>query len=70
MIISKRQVKRIAISIDTRLLTACDKYLEKLAENEITNIQSKSQLIEQALLMYFDTLHKMQLTEGENDNAN
>ena len=70
MIISKRKTKRISISIDTRLLTACDKYLEKLNDSEITSITTKSQLVEQALLMYFDTLHKMTLDEGRNDNAN
>ncbi len=50
--------------MDERLLNACEKYLEKVQEAGVNNLETKSQLIEQALLMYFDTLRQM------NENTN
>ena len=58
------------ITMDTRLVEACDKYLDKLQESGVGNIATKSQLIEQALLHYFDDLATMneKLTKGENES--
>ena len=61
-----RSIKRISISMDVRLITACDKFLEKLNDSQISSITTKSQLIEQALLCYFATLEQnLKLEKGE-----
>ena len=64
---AKRETQRIMITMDKRLVVACDKYIEKVQEAGVSGITTKSQLIEQALLMYFDILAKQnaQLTKGE-----
>lgn len=51
-------------------MTACDKYLEKVQEAGVGQIETKSQLIEQALLMYFDTLAQLNTNERRKENAN
>lgn len=52
--------------MDVRLITACDKFLEKLNDSQISSITTKSQLIEQALLCYFATLEQnLKLEKGE-----
>ena len=56
--------------MDKRLVVACDKYLAKVQEAGVGNLETKSQLIEQALLMYFDTLAQLNTNEGRKDNAN
>ncbi len=55
------------ISMDERLIKACDKFIDKLLENNISFIQTKSQLVEQALLKYFNDLEfkHEELTKGE-----
>ena len=60
------------ISMDTRLILACDKYLDKVQKAGITSITTKSQLIEQALLYYFGEMAKLNesLTKGEDRNEN
>ena len=58
------------ITMDKRLVVACDKYLDKVQEAGIGNISTKSQLIEQALLLYFDTLEKLNTMKGEKNNGN
>lgn len=70
--IAKRKVQRVMITMDTRLITACDKYLDKLQEAGVGNIVTKSQLIERALLFYFEELARqnLSLTKGENKDEN
>lgn len=60
------------ISMDTRLILACDKYLEKVQQAGITSMVTKSQLIEQALLFYFNELAKQNesLMKGDKENEN
>lgn len=52
--------------MDKRLVVACDKFIQKLLESNVSLIQTKSQLIEQALLKYFNDLQETQeITKGE-----
>ena len=56
------------ITIDKKLVELCDKYLEARAEKEITSVDTKSKLIEVALVHYFNTLADLmdqELTKGE-----
>ena len=54
------------ITMDKRLVIACDKFINKLLESNVSLIQTKSQLIEQALLKYFNDLQETQeVTKGE-----
>lgn len=57
------------ITMDKRLVLACDKFIENLNKREISTITTKSQLIEQALLCYFDTLNnQINETKGEQES--
>lgn len=60
------------ITMDTRLILACDKYLDKVQQAGISSLTTRSQLIEQALLFYFDELARQNesLTKGEDKNEN
>ena len=70
--IPKRETKRVTITMDTRLILACDKYLDKVQQAGISSLTTRSQLIEQALLFYFDELARQNesLTKGEDRNEN
>ena len=59
----KRDVQRVMITMDKRLVIACDKFIEVIQKRGISNITTKSQLIEQALLCYFDTLQQVTTRE-------
>lgn len=61
----KRDVQRVMITMDKRLVIACDKFIEVIQQRGISNITTKSQLIEQALLCYFDTLQNQVTTKEE-----
>lgn len=63
-----RKTQRISITMDTRLVIACDKYLAKVQEVGVNGMTTKSQLIEQALLLYFDQLAKLNLEKGEEES--
>ena len=63
----KRKTQRVTITMDTRLIDACDKYLAKVQEVGVSGMTTKSQLIEQALLLYFDQLAKLNLGKGEEE---
>ena len=58
--------------MDTRLILACDKYLDKVQQAGISSLTTKSQLIEQALLLYFDELARQNesLMKGDKKNEN
>ena len=62
-----REVKRVMITMDERLVAACDKFIEEIQKRQIGGLSTKSQLIEQALLCYFDTL-STQIMKGENES--
>ena len=64
----KRDVQRVMITMDKRLVIACDKFIEIIQQRGISNITTKSQLIEQALLCYFDTLNQQVTTKEENEH--
>ena len=64
----KRKTQRVMITMDTRLIDACDTYLEKLQEVGVSGITTKSQLIEQALLLYFDQLALLNSKKGEEES--
>lgn len=64
----KREVQRVMITMDKRLVIACDKFIEVIQDRGISNITTKSQLIEQALLCYFDTLENQITRKEENDH--
>ena len=64
----KRDVQRVMITMDKRLVIACDKFIEVIQQRGISNITTKSQLIEQALLCYFDTLNQQVTTKEENEH--
>lgn len=64
----KRDVQRVMITMDKRLVIACDKFIEIIQKRGISNITTKSQLIEQALLCYFDTLNQQVTTKEENEH--
>lgn len=59
------KTQRVMITMDTRLIDACDKYLLKVQDAGVSGIRTKSQLIEQALLLYFDQLAKLTLEKGD-----
>ena len=68
--VGKRKT-RVQITMDNRLLEACDKFIKNINQKEISSIQTRSDLVETALLMYFDTLaERMSLTKGENTDEN
>ena len=62
---SKREVQRVMITMDKRLVVACDKFIQVIQDRGISTITTKSQLIEQALLCYFDTLEHSVTAKGE-----
>ena len=62
-----REVKRVMITMDERLVAACDKFIEEIQKRQIGGLSTKSQLIEQALLCYFDTLNT-QIMKGEKES--
>ena len=64
--------KRIMVSIDERLIEAMDKYIQKLADSSVTHIETKSQLIEEAICTYFSVVKAQQdsLTKGVNKDEN
>lgn len=64
----KREVQRVMITMDKRLVVACDKFIEVIQDRGISNITTKSQLIEQALLCYFDTLENQITRKEENEH--
>jgi len=64
----KRKTQRVMITMDTRLIDACDKYLEKVQEVGVSGLTTKSQLIEQALLLYFDQLALLNSKKGEEES--
>ena len=64
----KRKTQRVMITMDTRLVTACDKYLAKVQEVGVSGMTTKSQLIEQALLLYFDQLALLNSKKGEEES--
>ena len=64
----KRDVQRVMITMDKRLVIACDKFIYAIQKRGISNITTKSQLIEQALLCYFDTLNQQVTTKEENEH--
>ena len=66
--VNKERNIRVSITLDKRLVNACDKYIAKVQENSLNpTITNRSQLITQALCHYFDTLAKLnlELTKGE-----
>ena len=67
ILVNKEKNIRISITLDKRLVVACDKYIAKVQETLNPTITNRSQLITQALCHYFDTLAKMnlELTKGE-----
>ena len=68
--VAKRKT-RVQVTMDNRLLEAVDKFIENINQREVSSIQTRSNLIETALLMYFDTLaERMSLTKGENTDEN
>ena len=58
--------------MDTRLILACDKYLHNVQQAGISSLTTMSQLIEQALLLYFDELARQNesLMKGDKKNEN
>lgn len=66
----KREKKRLLITLDSELVAVCDMYLDKLAETG-SFMRTKSDLITQALNVYFDKLStQLEAIKGGNDNAN
>ena len=58
MPVAKRK-RRIMITMDVRLVEACDTYIEKLRDSGVPCIDTKSDLIERALVNYFETLDQL-----------
>ena len=52
----KRETQRVMITMDKRLILACDKFIDKVQSAGVNSMTTKSQLIEQALVFYFTTL--------------
>lgn len=60
------------ITLREDLLIACDKFLDKLQEQGITEITTKSQLITRALVYYFEDIAFVNesLMKGDKRNEN
>ena len=66
---TKPKKVRVMISVDERVLKAMEKYIQKLQEAKVSQIDTKSKLIEEAILTYFNLLSfnfQEKLTEGGN----
>ena len=70
MTIAKAKFKRVMITMDERLVIACDKFIEKLQENNVSIIKTKSQLVEKALLRYFNELEETLMEEVKKEHEN
>ena len=70
MTIAKVKVKRVMITMDERLVIACDKFIEKLQESNVSIIKTKSQLVEKALLKYFNDLSETLMEEEKKEHEN
>lgn len=71
MPVAKRK-RRVMITLDVRLVEACDLYIEKCKEAKIPCVDTKSDLIERALVKYFDSLDQLcnSLLKEENKHEN
>ena len=58
------------ITMDERLVIACDKFIEKLQESNVSIIKTKSQLVEKALLKYFNDLSETLMEEEKKEHEN
>ena len=70
MTIAKAKFKRVMITMDERLVIACDKFIEKLQESNVSIIKTKSQLVEKALLKYFNDLSETLIKEENIEHEN
>ena len=70
--VKKMPRKRILVTIDVRLIEAMDKYLNKLQDSGVTHLNTKSQLIEEAICVYFSVAKQESdsLTKGVNKDEN
>ena len=64
---TKPKKVRVMISMDERVLQAMEMYIQKLQEAKVSQIDTKSKLIEEAILTYFNLLSfnfQEKLTKG------
>ena len=67
---AKREKKRLFITLDSELVAACDMFLDRLAQ-EGSFMRTKSDLITQALNVYFDKLTtQLEAIKGGKEHAN
>ena len=67
---AKREKKRLLITLDSELVAVLDMYLEKLTETG-SFMRTKSDLITQALNVYFEKLStQLEAIKGGKNNAN
>lgn len=69
----KDKNKRITITLDRQLITACEKLVKKLQDSGFNEIRNMSQLVQKALLEYIDNLayiHSKTLIKEEDRHDN